>query len=66
MSLKAVGGPRQDTSPLQNKDAYVLSLQLCLTLCDPMDCSPLGYSVHGTMQARILEWIAMPSSRGSS
>ena len=66
MSLKAVGDPRQDTSPLQNKDAYLLSLQLCLTVCDPMNCSPLGSSVHGTMQARILEWIAMPSSRGSS
>ena len=38
-------------------------LQLCLTLCDPMDCSPPGSSVHGILQARILEWIAMPSSR---
>ena len=35
--------------------------QSCLTLCDPMD-----YIVHGTLQARILEWVAMPSSRGSS
>ena len=33
---------------------------------DPMDCSPLGFSVHGILQARILEWVAMPSSRGSS
>ena len=41
-------------------------LQLCLTLCDPMDCSPPGSSVHGILQARILEWVAMPSSRGSS
>ena len=40
--------------------------QLCLTLCDPMDCSPPGSSVHGILQARILEWVAMPSSRGSS
>ena len=38
--------------------------QSCLTLCDPMDCSLLGSSVHGILQARILEWIAMPSSRG--
>ena len=38
----------------------------CLTLCDPMDCSPPGSSVHGILQARILEWVAMPSSRGSS
>ena len=41
-------------------------LQSCLTLCDPMDCSPLGSSVHGILQARIMEWAAMPSSRGSS
>ena len=40
--------------------------QSCPTLCDPMDCSPLGYSVHGVLQARMLEWVAMPSSRGSS
>ena len=37
--------------------------QSCLTLCDPMDCSPPGSSVHG---ARILEGVAMPSSRGAS
>ena len=42
------------------------SLQLCLTLCDPMDCSPPGSSVHGILQSRILEWIAMPTSWGSS
>jgi len=38
----------------------------CLTLCDPLDCSPPGFSVHGFLQARILEWIHMPSSRVSS
>ena len=37
-----------------------------LTLCDPMDCSPPGSSVLGILQARILEWVAMPFSRGSS
>ena len=42
------------------------SLQSCPTLCDPMDCSPPGSSVHGLLQARILEWVAMPCSRGSS
>ena len=42
------------------------SLQSCLTLCDPMDCSLPGSSVLGILQARILEWVAMPSSRGSS
>ena len=41
-------------------------LHLCPTLWDPMDCSPPGSSVHGILQARILEWIAMPSSRGPS
>ena len=34
-----------------------------LTLCDPMDCSPPGSSVHGILQKRILEWVAMPSSK---
>ena len=42
------------------------SLQSCPTLCDPMDCSPTGFSAHGILQARTLEWIAMPLSRGSS
>ena len=39
------------------------SLQSCLTLCDPMDHSPLGSSVHGILQARILAWVAIPFSR---
>ena len=42
---------------------HVKSLQLCLTLCDPMDCSPPGSSVHRILQARILKWVAMPFSR---
>ena len=42
------------------------SLQSWPTLCDPVDCSPPGSCVHGLLQARILEWVAMPSSRGSS
>ena len=37
-----------------------------VTLCDPMDCSPPGSFVHGILHARILKWVAMPSSRGSS
>ena len=44
----------------------VLVAQSCLSLCDPMDCSPTGFSVHGILQARILEWVAIPFSRGSS
>ena len=43
----------------------VKSLQSCPTLCDPMDCSLPGSSVLGIHQAKILEWIAMPSSRDS-
>ena len=42
-----------------------LAAQSCLILCNPMDCSPSGSSAHGILQARILEWIAMPFSRGS-
>ena len=42
------------------------SLHSCPTLCNPMDCSPPGSFVHGIHQARTLEWVAMPSSRGSS
>ena len=42
-----------------------LSLQSCLTLCNPMDYSPPGFSVHGILQAGILEWIVMLSSGGS-
>ena len=40
--------------------------QSCPTLCDPMDCSLPGSSVHGIFQARVLEWVAYPFSRGSS
>ena len=40
--------------------------QSCLTLCDPMDCCLPGSSVHGILQAIVLEWIAIPFSRGSS
>ena len=44
----------------------VLVAQSCLILCYPMDCSPPGFSVHGILQARVLEWVAIPFSRGSS
>ena len=45
---------------------HAKSLQVCLTLCDPMDCSRPGSSVHGIFHARILEWVAISYSRGSS
>ena len=41
-------------------------LQSCPLLCDPMDCSLPGSSANGILQPRILDWVAMPSSRGSS
>ena len=44
----------------------LLVAQSCPSLCDPTDCSPLYSSVHGILQARILEWVASSFSRGSS
>ena len=44
----------------------VLVIQSCPTLCDPMNCSPPGFSVHGILQARILAWVAISFFRGSS
>ena len=44
----------------------LLVAQLCPNLCNPMDCSPPGSTVHGILQAGILEWVAIPFSRGSS
>ena len=49
-----------------NASMRAQSLQSCPTLCNPMDSSPPGSSVHGILQARTLEWVARPSSRGSS
>ena len=48
------------------KSLCVLVPQLCPTLCDSMDCSPPGSSVHGILRAGILEWVAIPFFRGSS
>ena len=45
---------------------YAKPLQLCPTLCNLMDYGPPGFSVHGILQARILEWVAISFSRGSS
>ena len=45
---------------------HAKSLQLCPTLCDPVDCIPPGSSVLGIFQAGVMEWLAMSSSRGSS
>ena len=52
--------------PLVTVWVHAKSLQLCLTLCDLMDYSPAGSSVCGILQARIMEWVALPFSKGSS
>ena len=57
---------RSRPSKLTGMKVKMLVTQLCPTLCDPMDSSPPGSSVHGILQARILEWLAIPFSRGSS
>ena len=44
----------------------ILVAQSCLTLCNGVDCRPPGSSVRGILQSRILEWVALPFSRGSS
>ena len=43
----------------------VLAAKSCLNLCDSMDCSPPCFSVHGICQARVVEWVAVSSSRGA-
>ena len=52
--------------PIRIAYSIVLISQLCLTLCDPLDCSPPDSSVHGILQAWILEWVAIPFSRESA
>ena len=51
---------------ISRKWSEVKITQSCPILCDPMDCSLLGSSVHGILQARILEWVTIPFSMGSS
>ena len=65
--------PENSLTDNQNNQAYhsclcvcMLWLQLCPTLKFYGSCSLTGYSVHGNLQARILKWVALPSSRGSS
>ena len=54
------------STPAHHAWVCAKTLQLCLTLCNPMDCSLPASSVHGILQARKLEWVTIPSSRGSS
>ena len=53
----------QESTLVQGRKVKVLVTQSCPTLCDPMDCSQPGSSVHGILQARVLEWVAIPSPR---
>jgi len=61
-------GRRWEAGSRRGRHMYVnvKSLQSGPALSDPMDCSPPGSSVHGILKERILEWVAMPSSSGSS
>ena len=59
-------GSRESWVDRAGKTVKVLVTQSCPTLCDPMDCSPPSSSVRGILQARILEWVAIPFSRRSS
>ena len=56
----------QYLSYIENRKKENEVAQSCLTLCDPMECSLPGFSIHGIFQARILEWVAISFSRGSS
>ena len=67
--LNALGGEKRETERCKviaqgrRADSAGVSAQLlllCPTPCDTMDCQPPGFSVHGFLQARILEWVAMP------
>ena len=66
LSVTRVSYPSGGESTLSSSHLCVLVAQSCPTLCDPMDCCLPGSSVHGILPARILEWVAIPFSRGSS
>ena len=59
-------GPALDKHMVWGTSVLFLAVESCVALCDPTDCGPPGSSVHGILQARILEWVTMPSSKGSS
>jgi len=66
MSIPLSPGSFSHIFPMLIFHASAQSLQSCLTLCDSMDCSPPGSSVHGILPARILKWVAISFSRRSS
>ena len=55
-----------DITSTKDSCEHATALQSCPTLCNPVDCNSPGSSVHWILQARMLEWAAVPSSRGSS
>ena len=59
-------GEAQGSSGCERHRMKVKVTQSCLTLCEPMDCSRPGFSVHGILQASIMEWVDIPFCRGSS
>ena len=61
--LSATAGEDADWHGSFGKQQKVLVTQSCLTLCDPMDYSPPGFSVHGILQARTLDWVAISFSK---
>ena len=65
LNLKLISIPSLNSRRLIRHRVYKYA-QSCVTVCDPMHCGPPSSSGHGSLQARILEWVALPSSRGSS
>ena len=65
-TLVTAGKTMKHTSLKHLERNKVLVAKLYTTLCDPMDCSPPGSYVYGILQARTLEWVVLPFSRGSS
>jgi len=57
--------PEEEINTIKRRQ-FSLVAQSCPTLCDPMDCSMPGFPVHAILQARILEWVAISSSKGFS
>ena len=71
LNLSSVSGYFMDICPFSTfsklrAGLWAKLLQLCPALCNAMDCSPPGFCAHGILQARKLEWVAMPCSKGSS
>ena len=64
--LQSMGSQRVGHHLVTEQQLHAKLLHSCSTLSNPMDCNPPGSSIHGVFQARVLEWVVMPSSRESS